>query len=98
VGGNVSRRHSMWKRVGILSTNTTSPPHHHLQLGGINSHKTLPCSSESCFNRMAEAKPAGPAPTMTTSYSMASLGALRGSSSSADEHRARVASAERGVV
>ena len=34
----------------------------------------LPASAASCFKRMAAARPAGPAPTMTTSNSIASLG------------------------
>ena len=32
----------------------------------------VPVAAASCFSRMAAARPAGPAPTMTTSYSMAS--------------------------
>ena len=35
---------------------------------------SLPASAASCFRRIAAASPAGPAPTMTTSNSIASLG------------------------
>ncbi len=35
---------------------------------------SLPDSAASCFRRIAVARPAGPAPTITTSYSIASRG------------------------
>ena len=40
---------------------------------------SLPAAAASCFRRMAVARPAGPAPTTTTSHSIASRGSFSGS-------------------
>ena len=43
---------------------------------------SAPAAAAFCFSRMAADRPAGPPPTTTTSYSMASRGSLCGPSSS----------------